>query len=107
MILPYSYYLMFKSLLAAHIGNVLATRVSLDRRTTAEPATQIQKLLKANSHRVAMNDAHSAGDVSYWGPIFVGTPFAGKDTDRYIYDTSSGYLDVPALYCNTCADQVY
>jgi hypothetical protein len=52
-------------------------------------------------------DLANGNNLSYTGPVLIGTPLQGLPTSEFVYDTGSGYLTVTASGCSNCSSIYY
>lgn len=90
-------------------SSAAAYTVQLTRNEVTEPVTPLHHMLKElrQEHRLQSGadftiDMVNNGDLSYTGPVFVGTPLQGSNSTNYVYDTGSGYLTIPSSSCTNC-----
>ena len=105
--------MIYNKILAAVVLVASAYKIPLERRTGGEPRTASQKLLAEDRHKRLGSDntyqdtLANNNNLAYTGTVFVGTPLQGNSAGVWVYDTGSGYLDVPAWNCTSCDDEIY
>lgn len=52
-------------------------------------------------------DLVNSNNLSYTGPVLIGTPLQGSATSEFVYDSGSGYLTVNTAGCSNCATSYY